>query len=409
MRDVLGQIINSMVTKGDMSIGASRPPVKPTNGGPPSYDCVEAFRVLEETRSEWRELFAQAATSPYQSFEFLSAWSETLGKTQGLEPMIVLARDAERRALALLPFGVKARGPLRIATFLGGRESNFNLGLFRRGAEPDRDTALRLLKQAARAIPTPPDLYDLRNQPSDFEGAANPLLLDSSQPSPSSAYGATLTSDASALDLRLSKDARKKLRKKEARLAELGEIRYEHQASGAGAIAIIEALIAQKSERLAAANIGSNLRDEPFRAFLTLLATQEGEGALELHALTLSGKIIATYAGLAHDGRFSAMLNSFDMSDEIARCSPGDLLLHALLRNLVSRGFARFDLGIGEARYKNTVCTEKIELFDTIVPVTVKGAFAAPMFSIALRIKRKIKQSPSLARAITKARHLARF
>jgi CelD/BcsL family acetyltransferase involved in cellulose biosynthesis len=81
-------------------------------------------------------------------------------------------------------------------------------------------------------------------------------------------------------------------------------------------------------------------------------------------------------------------------------------LLQALLRNLVSRGFTHFDLGVGEARYKNAVCDETIELCDVVVPVTLKGALAAPLLATFVAAKRKIKQNPSLMRFAVRAKAL---
>ena len=388
-----------MVTNDNASIDTSRATEKAR-----PYASVEAFGDLHQVQDEWRELFAQAPVSPYQSFEFISAWSETLGKAQGLEPMIIVARDQNRRPLALLPFAIAKSGPLRVATFLSGRESNFNLALFRRNVEFDRCAILGLLKDAA-TIPPRPDLYLLRNQPMQFGGTDNPLLFSHFQPSPSSGYGTTLPSDAISLESRSSKETRKKLRKKETRLGELGEISYEHNASGARSKAILDTLIAQKTKRLKTANIISNLQEQSFKEFLTRIAALEDDGALELHALTLSGRVVAAYAGLTHAGRFSAMLNSYDMNEDIARCSPGDLLLHALLRNLISRGFTHFDLGAGEARYKNAVCDQAIELHDTILPITAKGISASPAISLALRMKRKAKRTPWMSRVVATVRN----
>jgi len=102
--------------------------------------------------------------------------------------------------------------------------------------------------------------------------------------------------------------------------------------------------------------------------------------------------------------RFSAMLNSFEQDEAIARCSPGDLLLHALMRHLVARGMIHFDLGAGEARYKSSVCNETIELYDAILPVTARGFLAAPMLTAYLRLKRRVKQTPSLINAYQRLR-----
>jgi CelD/BcsL family acetyltransferase involved in cellulose biosynthesis len=388
----------SMVTNAATSAEALCPGAVVTDA---PYRFVDVATDFEDVLGDWRELYPVANASCYQSFEFVSSWFETLGRDQKLEPMIVVARDAARQPLALLPLALERRGYVRIVSFVGGSDSNFNLGLFRRGVEFSEGAMLRLLQTAGRSATLRPDLYFLRNQPSRFDGVVNPLVLSASQPSPSSAYGTALPDVAKALDARQSKDTRKKLRRKEARLAELGEVRYEHRASGALASEIARSLIEQKSKQF-----GSRFESAAFAAFLERLSSFDAERALELHALTLSGRIVATYAGLAHRGRFSAMLNSYDMDEQVARCSPGELLLHALLRNLVARGFTRFDLGVGEARYKNSVCEEKIDLYDMILPITLKGAAAVPVLTGLQRMKGEIKRTAWMARLLRAARRL---
>lgn len=362
------------------------------------------FERFEDARADWEELFAEAPASAYQAYDFARIWFET--RAGGLRPMIVVARAADLRPIALLPLALERRGPLRIARFLGGKDSNFNLGLFRRGVAFEEKDIRELLREAARSAPERVDLFLLGNQPRVFDRVSNPLVLRGSRPSPSFAYGTALPAQASELDARLANDARKKLRKKQARLEKLGALAFEHAATGARAREIADALLAQKSARLREASVDASFDRPDMRDFVRRLSAATGDGALETHALTLDGRIIATYAGLTHGGRFSAMLNSFDMDEEIARSSPGDLLLHALLRNLVARGFTHFDLGVGEARYKNAICDETFELFDTIAPASPKGAVAAPLLAALLQAKRKIKQTPWMSRSLARLRRL---
>lgn len=363
---------------------------------------IRVFDSLGAAEADWRRLLDVATVSPYQTYEIQAAWFETIGRSLGLEPFIVVARDAADRAVALLPLAITTNGMLRIARFIGNRESNFNIGLFAEGLH-ERRAARRLLSEAARYAPAPPDLYYLSNMPRCFDGVDNPLAFEEAPDSASFAYGAALPGATDELTARLSKDARKKLRKKEARLAEMGTLTYAHCVTGERARVVLESLIAQKSTRLADMGVTQLSAQPGMRAFLERVTD---EGMLELHALALNNRIIAVYAGFTRDGRFSGMLNSFDMDDEIARSSPGDLLLHALMRNLVARGMTRFDLGAGEARYKRAVCDETIVLCDAVVPVNIKGAVAAPILTRALQIKRRIKQSPALSRALARWRRL---
>ncbi len=369
------------------------------------YSTVHVFTRFDDARADWLALSQQATISPYQSFDFLSAWFDAIGPSEAVAPFLVAARDATGLPSALLPLCIVSKGPLRIATFLGGREANFNLPLLRPDARHDQESLWRLLRDAAKLSQSPPDLYFLRNQPRRFENADNPLVFANARPSASSAYGTSLPRTVEELSARVSKETRKKLRKKEARLAELGHIEYEHQAAGARRHALVAALLEQKSARFVA--IGDRER-RVISGLLHGLSKVQEDGALELHGLSVGGRVVAAYAGVRRRGRFSAMLNSFDTDEEIARCSPGELLLHALMRNLVERRMTHFDLGAGEARYKKAVCDEEIALYDQIVPVSALGDFATPFFSAFLHLKRRAKRSPAILRSYYKLKGLLR-
>jgi CelD/BcsL family acetyltransferase involved in cellulose biosynthesis len=367
---------------------------------------ISVFTRLADARQDWTELLERAAISPYQTYSFLSAWSDTIGRAEGARPFVIVARDESGRPRAILPLCIQRRAGVDFALFLGGRESNFNLPLLDPDARYDERGMRALLIEAARAADNPPDLIYLRNQPRRFEDVDNPLAFAWARPSPSFAYGTTLPSRVEDLTGRLSKDTRKKLKKKEARLAEMGALSYEHCATGARGAEILAALIRQKSARFSELGVDISFDRLAVGQLLDRLSREAGDGALELHALSVGGRVVAAYAGVVRGGRFSGMLNSFEMDEAIARSSPGDLLLHALMRNLVSRGMTHFDLGTGEARYKSAVCDETIELCDVVMPVSARGAVAAPLFSAYLRLKRRVKRSPALSRFYYRARRL---
>lgn len=369
----------------------------------PAFAQVAVASRPEDIAGEWISLAREAAISPYQTYPFLSAWADTVGRCEGATPFIVHARDAAGKLQAIVPLCLERRAGIEIALFLGGRESNFNIPILAAGTNADPAVMRQLLIEAAHKAHRKPDIFYFRNQPKSFDGANNPFVCETARPSAGMAYGATLPERQEELTSRLSGDARKKLRKKAARLEAMGPLIYEHDAHGEAATRILDALIEQKSERFAETGVRAGFDIGGVRALLRRLQA-EGDGALELHALKAGDRIVATYAGIVRDKRFSAMLNSYDMSEDVARSSPGELLLHALMRNLVSRGFTHFDLGAGEARYKKAVCEDAIQLFDTILPVTPRGKIAAPFFASFLTLKRRVKKSERLTRLYYSAR-----
>lgn len=381
-----------------------------------AFAKVEVHRDAAPILAAWAELEAIAPASVYQTRAFILPWLETLGAARKIEPLFVLAKDRREQALALLCLGTERHWFFRSAVFLGGKESNFNLGLVRPDAGFTAADLIALLHAAADALgPEAPDVFLLKNQPLEWEAAPNPLALLPHRPSPSFAYGTELTKDAGAFFAdKLSKETRKKLRKKEARLSAMGQVALIENDSGSDRRKILDIFFAEKIARFEEQAIDADFSNPAMRAFLDRLSRPASNGKpwLELYGLTLSGRIIATYAGAVHRGRFSAMVNSFNSNSEIAKSSPGDLLLMKLLARQCDRGLASFDLGIGEARYKATYCDAAIPLFDVALAFGVKGRIFAACDALATRLKLAIKKNPRLfatlrrwKRGVSRIRH----
>jgi CelD/BcsL family acetyltransferase involved in cellulose biosynthesis len=365
-----------------------------------AFAKVEIYREAGSILAAWAEIEAIAPASAYQARAFLLPWLETLGAARKIKPLFIIAKDRQGQVLALLGLGIVRHGLFRSATFLGGRDSNFNLGLFRPDASFMAADLLALFRTAAEALgPEAPDVFFLKNQPFEWEETCNPLALLPHQLSPSFAYGTALEKDAQAyLASKLSKDTRKKLRKKETRLTGMGPVELIDGTHENDRQKLLDAFFVEKIARCKEQAIEADFSAPAMRAFFERLSRPAGSDQpwLEFYGLTLGGRVIATYAGAMHHGRFSCMVNSFDADPEIAKSSPGDLLLMKLLARLCERGVGSFDLGIGEARYKETYCDTTIPLFDVVLGFGVKGHILATYYALASRGKRAIKQNPQV-------------
>jgi len=355
----------------------------------PSFDSVDVFRDPRDALDAWRALSPKRSGSYYQSEAFLLPWLEVYGGA--VEPFFVVAR-AKGEPVSMLPLGLRRFGPLRIAEFLGGKHANYNMGLFRDAAFDVAD----LLRAAARR-PGGPHLYRLLNLPKVWSGAENPLLRLPHQASPSPAYCTALAGDGEAfLAQKLSADTRKKLRKKEKRLTDRGALAY-FRAPVEQVDALLDVYFAQKQHNYA---LGSAQEIRRARAFYRGLA---GQG-LELHVLALDGRPIAMLAAARNGDRLQGLFNAFDPDPDIAKSSPGDLLLTRILRDACARGLQCFDLGLGEARYKAMFCGEREEMADVLFAATPSGALALPAFKAALAVKAAIKSNARLWGAIQRWR-----
>ena len=379
-------------------------PTPPAHRRPRPFAWAEVCQTLADARLAWTTLEREAPTSPYQSFEFARVWFATIGAAEGATPLIIVARDEAGESVALLPFARAARGPLRFGVFLGGKDSNFNLGLFRSGEAWSRDDVAALLAAAARRATPRLDAFLLCNQPLSWRGIANPLADPEPQPSPSFAYASALPGDFSAwLDARASKEAKKKMRKKRARLEATAPLIHRR---AAGAQEIDRALAAFRAERRARTEaLGA---PDPYAspAAQEFLAQLARGGALELHTLSHGDRIIAVFGALPGAERLSGLFIGHDGDPKIARSSPGEIMVHAVVADAIARGFAAFDLGVGEARYKDEACEIVEPLFDSAFAVTLKGRLAAWAFLVARRAKRAAKRSPRFRAVLARLRRL---
>jgi CelD/BcsL family acetyltransferase involved in cellulose biosynthesis len=354
---------------------------------------VEVLGDPAQVLAAWRELSPETRGSFYQSERFVLAWFAMFGPRRKARPFFIVARDVSSAPLAVLPLALFHFGPLRVAQFPGEKHSNYNLGLFRADADFSASDLKFLLGAAARSAPGGPHLYRFLSLPLAWRGAANPLARLDHWPAANCARAAQLPEDGDAFFARrLSTEARKKLRKKEKRLAVLGAVRYFRAASGQEKAKVLDAFFAHKAGRPEFRLAQDEL--DALRGFYGALA--EGEGGAELHALAVGDRIVAALGAGANGGRLQGMFISYDPDPEIAKSSPGEILLAHVLRDACARKFSAFDLGVGEARYKADFCDEVEQLVDALYPPTFLGRLALPFFALAGAAKRTIKANPKL-------------
>ena len=314
-----------------------------------------------------------------------------------------MAKDASGQPSALLPLARRRLGPLALATFPGGRDSNFNLGLFRPGRLWGAGNVRSLLTEAARAAPARIDCFALLNQPRMWQGFRNPMTALGGRPSPSFAYKSELPLSFSEWrDAHVSKASKKKLRKMAERLASMGPVSHVMAGDETQASQVLGALIAQKRQAAMDGGPPNPYESAAAQAFLNRLATEglaDGRAPIELHALMLGERPVAVFGALPGRNRLCGLVLAHDRDPEIARCAPGRLLLQEVVRSAIERGFETFDLGVGEGRYKNECCEAAEILFDTFVATSAPGRVVALALGLERRAKARIKRSPPLMSA----------
>ncbi len=367
---------------------------------------VEIFDTPDAVRAIWDDMLLSSNLSIYQTPEFLCSWAAEVGKTLKQRTVFMVYRQDDDPIL-ILPLGVSSKGTVKIASLLGGKHANFNLPISRIN-HPIPDFAVLLPAMLGAAKKAGIDEFSFLNQPVNWLDIQNPLSSVGGADSPSFGYGLKLQSNAeTVIESRLNKDARKNLRRKENNLGKMGNIEFIEARDSIIAAEQLEVYFRQKSTRFDAQGIADPFADPAVRNWLSLLAQTkmpDGHLALRLFGLKLNGEYISIWGVGTRENLISGMFTSFETTGDVAKISPGEILLVWLIRKFCSEGYQFFDFGVGEARYKSIWCDTTIALFDTHIGVSMSGRLLAKALIAKGRIKRKIKQSPRLMKLAQRLR-----
>lgn len=367
-------------------------------------DVISDFSAAETI---WRSLeSAEQLSTPYQRFDFQSAWQTHIGAQEGLRPFIVVAYDATQQPLLLLPLAVSRENGMRVAGYLGGKHVTFNMPLFRRdfaaqATKPDIDTLLQGIQKHTETI----DVLALVRQPKSWIGIDNPLALLPSQASTNDCPVLKMVPGEAPTD-RVSSSFRKRLKTKEGKYRNLAGYRYMHAKTEAEVKRVLDAFFAIKPLRMAEQNLPNVFADPGVEAFIRqACTTPRADGyTIDIHALVCDEEVIAMFAGVADDSRFSMMFNTYTMSEN-AKYSPGLILMRTIIDAYAERGVTSLDLGIGGDDYKRMFCKDDEPIFDSFVPLTTRGKLGAMGLSSFARAKRLVKQTPALLQMAQMLRH----
>jgi len=376
----------------------SRTATAPARSWPKRIARVDILSDIAAVEPVWRALeSSEQFSTPYQRFDLLAAWQRHAGAREGATPFIVIAVDAEQRPLLLLPLALKHQHGIRVAHFMGGKHTTFNMGLWNRdfaatASASDLDRLVAGLREQSCA-----DLLALTQQPARWCDLKNPLALWPHQASVNDCPLLVMPQAAEPTAL-ISNSFRRKLKSKEKKLQALPGYRYHAATTDAEIIRLLDWFFQVKPLRMAEQKLPNVFADPGVAAFVReacLRRLPSGDRAIEIHALGCDAEVIALFAGVADGHRFSMMFNTYTLSDN-ARWSPGLILMRHIIDDYAARGYRALDLGIGSDDYKRLFCKSGEPIFDSFVPLTSRGRLAAAAMAAINRGKHVVKHSPTL-------------
>jgi CelD/BcsL family acetyltransferase involved in cellulose biosynthesis len=359
---------------------------------------VEILHDLGQAETVWRGLEDQQNFStPYQRFDFLSAWQRQVGEREGLLPFIVIAYDAERRPLLLLPLALSHEHGVRTARFMGGKHASFNMALWDRDfaaatTRADLDALISAIRARSEA-----DVLALMQQPLRWRDLRNPMALLPNQPCANDCPLMIIVQDEPPT-ARISSSFRRRLKGKERKLQTLPGYRYRVAATDAEIKRLLDAFFRIKPLRMAEQKLPNVFAEPGVEEFIRsacMTPLASGGHVINIHALECDEEVIAIFAGVADGHRFSMMFNTYTLSGS-SRYSPGLILMRNIIDHYAERGYLALDLGIGSDDYKRLFCKSDEPIFDSFIPLSLRGKLAATAMSGINRTKHLVKHNQAL-------------
>jgi len=354
---------------------------------------VDVVRDLAEVEAIWREFEARQLSTPYQRFDLLAAWQREIGEHESADPFIVVAYDADGRALVLLPLVLRVKHGVRIASFMGGKHTTFNMALWDREFARETTAAdLAALLSGLRAKSLA-DVLSLTQQPRNWQDHLNPFAMFPRQPSANDCPLLSMV-PGDPPENRISSSFRRRMKTKERKLQGPG-YHYHIANTDADIDRLLDWFFQVKPLRMAEQNLPDVFAEHGVAGFVRKACrapVPDGGRVIDIHALECDDEVIAIFAGVADGHRFSMMFNTYTMSSR-SRYSPGLILMRHIIDHYAERNYRALDLGIGSDEYKRLFCKDDESIFDSFVPLTTRGRVVAIALSGLNRLKRQVKHN----------------
>jgi len=299
-------------------------------------------------RDAWNAMATRGSPgSVFSTHEWSSAWWSTYGRGR----LLLIAAERNDEIIAIAPFFIDER-----MVYLVGAGGSDYLDLI--GA-PDRHTVSALLE---RAFAAEPDLLgmqmhlvpDSSSTGSSLSEAAAALGITLYDEGDLVAPRLDLASDPTIVEAALRK---KSLVRHENHFRRTGELRTVHSRDSEEILEQLDPFFEQHVERWSGTPNPSLFTEDAHRRFYrTLVEEARDAGWLRFTRVEWDGRPIAFHLGFCHDGTYLWYKPSFAI--DLARNSPGEVLLKHLLHAAVEEGAATFDFGIGDETFKRRFATE---------------------------------------------------
>lgn len=367
---------------------------------------IDIVSDLASVEALWRTFQQNASCTPFQTFEWLSAWQRTIGSATAVEPAVVTLHRHGRIA-AIIPLAFQGQSFVRQVTFLGNALCDYNAPLLAPGFDnllPPRlflaawDEIKRRLRKQHRY-----NLLLLDKQPEWIAGQGNPFLALPTFRNASGAHSMALGTDWDTFyAAKRSSNTRRNDKAKRRKMEAYGAVSFVNAPDATSACRTLETLIAQKTNWFGSRGIPVLFREPGVsRFFQELIDT--APNLVHISEVKIGDACAAANLGLRFKGTYFHILASHG-DGPAARFGPGALHLRELIQFAIQGGCHMFDFTIGDEPYKFEWADKKTSLFDHVSGSGITGSLLMTGLATKSAAKRAIKNTPILWTAASQVR-----
>jgi CelD/BcsL family acetyltransferase involved in cellulose biosynthesis len=308
----------------------------------------------------------------FQSREFLDLWLDTIGKASRIEPCFVVVKDADGRPVLYLPLIIETKFNVRLLRFMDCGVADYNAPIVAADRTLSRQEFHEVWADVLARLPGF-DVIDLKKIAGDVAGAVNPLTYLDCAPFGESGHAIVLTRLRDRTDTRRAEvRLRRKLQSYANGLSQIGEPRFIVNPEAAEAARVAERLLELKRRKYQRTSTPDFLAAPGVERFYREMMSPARLGTIShLSALTVGDTVASAHLGFIGRGRFYYIFPAYDTA--FGRHRVGHLLLQHLIDQTLTQDFETFDLGIGDASYKNKWATHHLALQSHERAVTAAG------------------------------------
>jgi len=367
---------------------------------------IDIVSDLASVEALWRAFQRDASCTPFQTFEWMSAWQRTIGSATGAEPVVVTLHRHGRTA-AVIPLAFQSRGFLRQVTFLGNALCDYNGPLLAPGfaklfppmlfLATWEEIKRRLYKRYRY------NLLVLDKLPERVADQRNPFLALPTFRNASGAHSMALGEDWETFyAAKRSSTTRRSDKAKRRKMEAYGAVNFVQASDAAAASRILETLIAQKTQWFGSRGIPVLFREPGVPQFFRELITA-APNLVHISELKIGDVCAAANFGLRFKGTYFHVLASHG-EGPATRFGPGVLHLRELFQFAIQSGCRTFDFTIGDESYKSEWADKKTPLFDHVRGSGIAGSLLMAGLAAKSVAKRAIKNTPILWAAASRIR-----